>query len=265
MKINQLKYTEEQIKLFGEYYKQGYSLKETSEKFNVNYHTLKQNLIRFGYRNPKKKLDHQRVEKICYFDSIDTPEKAYILGFLFSDGYISRTPYGISIGLALQSSDKYILEYIKQEWGIKNKISEYKNSVKLQTTDRYLYSRLLELGIYEDKFHKDFVIPNIKESLINSFILGYFDGDGCITIKSTGYVSISICCNSRMFLESVQSYLIQQNIFSRPITTEHRAKHPLYVLYITKRKDQNAFKDLIYRNSTIFLKRKYNKFLQIPR
>lgn len=99
--VNQLKYTEEQIKLFGEYYKQGYSLKETSEKFNVNYHTLKQNLIRFGYRNPKKKLDHQR--------------KAYILGFLFSDGYISRTPYGISIGLALQSSDKYILEYIKQE------------------------------------------------------------------------------------------------------------------------------------------------------
>ena len=58
-------------------------IKETSEKFNVNYHTLKQNLIRFGYRNPKKKLDHQRVEKICYFDSIDTPEKAYILGFLF--------------------------------------------------------------------------------------------------------------------------------------------------------------------------------------
>ena len=115
-----------------------------------------------------------------------------------------------------------------------------------------MYNRLLELGIYEDKSHKDFVIPNIKESLINSFILGYFDGDGCITIKSTGYASISICCNSRIFLESVQSYLIQQSIFSRPITTEHRAKHPLYVLYITKRKDQNAFKDLIYRNSTIF-------------
>lgn len=76
MKINQLKYTQEQIKSFGEYYLQGHSLKETSEKFNVNYHTLKQNLIRFGYRTPKKKLDHQRVEKICYFDNIDTSEKS---------------------------------------------------------------------------------------------------------------------------------------------------------------------------------------------
>lgn len=86
MKINQLKYSEEQIKEFGEYYNAGHSLKETAEKFNVNYHTLKQNLIRFGYRTLKKKLDNQRVGQILYFDKIDTPEKAYILGFLFSDG-----------------------------------------------------------------------------------------------------------------------------------------------------------------------------------
>lgn len=114
MKINQLKYSKEQIKEFGEYYKTGHSLKEIAEKFGVNYHTLKQNLIRFGYRTPKKKLENQRVEKILYFDKIDTPEKAYLLGFLFSDGYIAKTAYGVAIGLALQLQDKYILEYIKQ-------------------------------------------------------------------------------------------------------------------------------------------------------
>ena len=48
MKINQLKYTEQEIKKFGEYYKLGHSLKETAEYFNVNYHTLKQNLIRLS-------------------------------------------------------------------------------------------------------------------------------------------------------------------------------------------------------------------------
>lgn len=114
MKINQLKYSEEQIKEFGEYYKSGHPLKETAEKFGVNYHTLKQNLIRFGYRTPKKKLENQRVEEILYFDKIDAPEKAYLLGFLFSDGYIAKTAYGVAIGLALQLQDKYILEYIKQ-------------------------------------------------------------------------------------------------------------------------------------------------------
>ena len=87
---------------------------ETAEKFGVNYHTLKQNLIRFGYRTPKKKLENQRVKEILYFDKIDTPEKAYLLGFLFSAGYIAKTAYGAAIGLALQLQDKYILEYIKQ-------------------------------------------------------------------------------------------------------------------------------------------------------
>lgn len=265
MKINQLKYSEEQIKEFGEYYKEGHSLKETAEKFNVNYHTLKQNLIRFGYRTPKKKLDNQRAEKIYYFDNINTPEKAYLLGFLFSDGYIAKTAYGVSIGIALQLQDKYILEYIKQKWVVDNKISEYKNSAKIQVTDQHLYDRLVELGIQEDKSHKDFIIPNIDKSLINSFILGYFDGDGCVSIKSTGYASVSICCNSKEFLKSIKDYLITKNINSRPIAKEKRAKNPLYVLYITRREDQNKFKDLIYKDSTIYLKRKYDKFLQIPR
>ena len=265
MKINQLKYSEEQIKEFGEYYKAGHSLKETAEKFGVNYHTLKQNLIRFGYRTPKKKLENQRVEEILYFDKIDTPEKAYLLGFLFSDGYIAKTAYGVTIGLALQLQDKYILEYIKQAWGVDNKISEYKNSAKIQVTDSHMYNRLVELGIQEDKSHQDYILPNIDENLLNSFILGYFDGDGCITIKSTGYSVISICCNSKIFLESVKQFLNKNGIETRDVTIEKRPKNNIYVLYISKRAEQIKFMDFIYKDSSIFLKRKHDKFLQIPR
>ena len=72
MKVNQLKYSEEQIKEFGEYYKAGYSLKETAEHFNVNYHTLKQNLIRFGYRTPKKS------EQIKFMDFIYKDSSIYL-------------------------------------------------------------------------------------------------------------------------------------------------------------------------------------------
>lgn len=265
MKINQLKYSEEQIKEFGEYYKDGHSLKETAEKFGVNYHTLKQNLIRFGYRTPKKKLKNQRVKKILYFDKIDTPEKAYLLGFLFSDGYIAKTAYGVTVGIALQLQDKYILEYIKQAWGINNKISEYKNSAKIQVTDSYMYNRLVKLGIQIDKSHQDYTLPNIDENLLNSFILGYFDGDGCITIKSTGYSVTSICCNSKIFLESVKQFLNKNGIETRDVSTEKRPKNNLYVLYISKRSEQIKFMDFIYKNSSIYLKRKHDKFSQIPR
>ena len=38
MKKNRLKYSEEEIKKWGEFYKSGNSLKQTAEKFNVNYY-----------------------------------------------------------------------------------------------------------------------------------------------------------------------------------------------------------------------------------
>lgn len=264
MKINQLKYTEQEIKNFSEYYKLGRSLKEISEHFNVNYHTLKQNLIRFGYRTPMKKLNNQRVTKITYFDTIDTHEKTYFLGLLFADGYISKTPYGVNIGIALQLQDKYILEYLKKELNVSNKISDYKNSSKFSITCQHTYNKLINLGIKENKSHLDYKIPHIDKKFVNSFILRYFDGDGCITIKTTGYSVVSICCNSKVFLEDVQQYLESMDIVTRPIAIEKRTNNNLFVLYLSKRENQLKFMNLIYKNSNIFLQRKYHKFLQIP-
>lgn len=120
------------------------------------------------------------------------------------------------------------------------------------------------MGIQENKSHTDYIIPNIEDKFINSFILGYFDGDGCITIKSTGYSVVSICCNSKIFLESLKTKLLQFGIITREIITEKRSNNNLYVLYLSKRENQLKFKNFLYRDSKIFLKRKYNKFLQIP-
>lgn len=265
MKTNQLKYTIEQITEFGEYYKNGHSLKETSEHFNVNYETLKQNLIRFGYRKPSKVLKNQRVSPNTYFDIIDSHNKAYFLGYLYADGYIASTPYGKNIGIGLQLQDMYILDFLKSEMNLSNKIGIYKNSCKLQFTDQHTYNNLQKLGICENKSHKDFHIPNINPEFLSSFIRGYFDGDGCITIKSTGYSVVSICCNSKIFLNDIKSILELNKIECRPISIEKRKYNNLYVLYILKRESQLKFKNFIYKDSNIFLKRKYNKFLQIPR
>lgn len=102
------------------------------------------------------------------------------------------------------------------------------------------------------------------KKFVNSFILRYFDGDGCITIKTTGYSVVSICCNSKVFLEDVQQYLESMDIVTRPIAIEKRTNNNLFVLYLSKRENQLKFMNLIYKNSNIFLQRKYHKFLQIP-
>lgn len=264
MKINQMKYTVEQINEFGQYYKNGHSLKETAEYFDVNYHTLKQILLKFGFRTTSKTLINQRVSKVTYFDIIDSHEKAYWLGFMYSDGYISKSAYGCSIGLALQLQDKYIIERFKTVLNIPNKIGEYKNSCKLCFTCLHALKSLQNLGIVFDKSHEDYTIPNIPNEFINSFILGYFDGDGCITIKSTGYSVVSICSNSKTFLESLKTHLETKGIICRNICKEKRA-NDLYVLYLSKRENQIKFADYIYKDCPTYLFRKHDKFLQIPR
>ena len=48
-----------------------------------------------------------------YFDNIDTPNKAYILGLLYADGYNNTSINAIR--LSLQEDDKQILEDISKE------------------------------------------------------------------------------------------------------------------------------------------------------
>lgn len=184
MKENRLKYPVEIVHQCGEYYKAGHSLKETAEQFGVPYQWVKVTLLQYGYRQPSKKLPHQLHNPITYFSNIDSHNKAYLLGWIFSDGYVCKNPYGYTLGMALQTQDKYILEFMATELGLPiTKIHNYKNSCKLCVNERTVCEDLLKLGIMEDKSHKEMRVPQIPEEFYSSFIAGVFDGDGCISKK----------------------------------------------------------------------------------
>ena len=170
MQKNQLKHPVELIHQCGEYYTQGHSIKETAQQFNVSYEWVKQNLLRYGYRTPSKKLPHQLHEPITYFSNIDTHNKAYLLGWLFSDGYVCRNPYGYTLGIALQASDKYILDFMAAELNLpESKVRPYKNSYKLCVNEKTVCEDLIRLGVIENKSHTDIHVPSIPEEFLSSF------------------------------------------------------------------------------------------------
>lgn len=263
MKENRLKYPVEIVHQCGEYYKAGHSLKETAEQFGVPYQWVKVTLLQYGYRQPSKKLSHQLHDPITYFSNIDSHNKAYLLGWMFSDGYVCKNPYGYTLGMALQTQDKYILEFMATELGLPiTKIHSYKNSCKLCVNERTVCEDLLKLGIMEDKSHKEMRVPQIPEEFYSSFIAGVFDGDGCISKKTTyNYNTVTICGNSKLFLEEIKTILQANNVI---VTNIRQQKTNLYVLNISS-KSRNAFADFIYANREIKLKRKYERFMKIPR
>lgn len=269
MKPNQQKYPKEEVKNWSDYLNNNHTLTETSEFFKIPYKSMIHLLNRYGFRKPCRSVNKIRRlnnEIIDYFKIIDSAEKAYYLGLIYSDGYICSGNYNRTkqVGIALQLQDKYILERLHTNLSLKTKINEYKNSAKLVITNLGMYNDLLNLGIIENKSKSDYTMPKINENLLNSFVLGYFDGDGCITIKNSGAIVVSICCNSKIFLESLQEYLNSNDIKTRLNTEKRKLKNNLYVLYLCGRKNQLKFKKLIYKDSPIFLTRKYDKFMKIP-
>lgn len=121
-----------------------------------------------------------------YFKCIDSPEKAYILGFFYADGYNS----GTQVEFDQLDQDSDILEAIRKELDCdeETKISQYVQATNGKIKDRLVFSSvdmckdLNKLGAPKNKsltltFPTSDIVP--KEYL-NHFIRGYFDGDGCV-------------------------------------------------------------------------------------
>lgn len=223
-------------------------------------------MIRYGFYTPTRVQTKRK--NACtnhdYFENIDSHEKAYYLGLLMSDGYILTTTYNKQMGIALQLKDEYILDRLRECLGKDLKLHRYKNSSKLVVNSDKIYSDLCKLNFLENKSHQDYNIPIISKEFYNSFICGYFDGDGCITIKATGYSVCSIVCNSKIFLEDIQKILLENNIQSTIRNDRKKSETPLYILAINRLKEQKKFGEFIYKNAPIFLTRKHEKFMKIP-
>lgn len=113
-----------------------------------------------------------------YFENIDTPDKAYWLGWMITDGCISK---GHTISMSLQMRDRYILEQLEKDLGIHNKIKLFnKEYYRFSFCCKKMTEDLFKYGIVRNKtFTVD--IPYIDEKLLPHLLRGCFEGDGGIS------------------------------------------------------------------------------------
>jgi intein-encoded DNA endonuclease-like protein len=127
-----------------------------------------------------------------YFENINSHEKAYWLGWLWSDGFIiSRIN---RVGLRIHPKDVRILEnfkkclkteipigiyYSKRKANKKRRFREGVTSIAQFTfSNAKIVQDLINLGITDKKsLTVDF--PLIDKEYFYSFMRGYFEGDGC--------------------------------------------------------------------------------------
>lgn len=256
MKQNRLT-KDKKEELFELYKTYKYSYKELAKIFNKSVNSIACLLNREGIKG-KRENNHYRKYHINqnYFDVIDNEEKAYFLGFLCADGCNHKNTTKIS--MFLKEEDKEILirlnnllqpdkplTYCKKEIGT--------NQYGIQISNKQISDKLNELGCTPQKtFTLDLATFNqVPEHLFNHYIRGYFDGDGWLGKKDISITS------SILFCEKLSKFLFDK--FN--IKTRLRYKNKIVELCFSRYGIQ-LFLDWIYKDSNIFLERKFQKYIE---
>ena len=203
-----------------------------------------------------------------YFDTIDTQEKAYILGILAADGYNNNKDGEVVIGQSGINNTE-ILEKIKKCIKSDQPLGCVKNSKKnINWKDFYtlaIYSRrisdnLSELGIIQNKSNI-LEYPIIQEEFDSSFILGYFDGDGSIYIDKKRYNKGNITfTGNNLVIEIIQKKIYNITKYKGYTYARHEKSPNIITLYYSGTKSTTTILSWLYSKSNIYLNRKKDKF-----
>ena len=235
------------------------STKSILEKLNIS----KPCLLRYARKHNLKIKSSKLYD--CdenFFENIDTEDKAYWLGFLYADGYVRKRKSGSEMRLKLSIKDIEHLEKFNKTINSNNDIKQKGRMVILGISQRKFVQHLLDKGCTNKK---TFTIkfPNfLKEDLIRHFIRGYFDGDGSIKFTNKKSPSFNLVCGSFEFLESIKTKISKDCNIRETKIYPSKNKHFGSVFW-------NSIPDTIsiffymYKDSTVYLNRKKDKFLKI--
>lgn len=275
-KYNEIVFSEDQEKeIIDMYTNQKISTVKIGKYFSVGHKTIAKVLQK--YNIPRTNVGRRRYDlDEHYFDSIDTPNKAYILGLFYADGYNSLDKR--TIRLQLQYTDKDILEDIRKELNSEKPLKFIRCSDKVASNgfiskDMYqleIYSShmcqvLEKLGMVQNKSLVLTFPTFLDESLYVHFIRGYFDGDGsfCPHYTKKGWFQALVTITStEVFCESCLNIIRRETGVGGGIYDASSHNGITKVIYISGTNQAKKFFEWLYKDAELYLKRKHDLYIQ---
>lgn len=203
------------------------------------------------------------------FQSIDTLEKAYMLGLLQADGamLINTRAQSVCTKLKLKAEDKYFLEDIHNRWPFftEPKLEVHKSgkeSYYIYSYNRKLYNDLTMNGILPRKSYENAnnsFLTSLTDDLFISYLLGILDGDGTIQTDKGGHIRIDLVGKTEELFKEIIDRLKVLNIKSK---FYYREDKDYYMIRIS---DKPSVKTLIEKFSKcpMCLERKFKKYFNV--
>lgn len=210
----------------------------------------------------------------AYFDQIDTPNKAYVLGLFFADG--SNFPPKGTACISLQESDKKLLEDIKKEIKSNNPLRlidqskrkseynySYNNMYALNMNSVHICKSLEKLGAVRNK-SLVLEFPDIHPDLYSHFIRGYYDGDGSVYryVKNENNRRITLTITStENFCKKIKE--ITETMLGIYCGIYDASCHN-GITKVASFSGTSAVKlmDWMYKDAEMYLQRKYDRYIE---
>lgn len=240
-----------------ELYLSGMYCKEVAKIIGCHTETIRKWMVSEGvirHRGPKSMIGDEN-----YFDNINTPEKAYWLGWLMADGCVTDSG-NIKLNVALK--DKKLVDDFLLAIQSTNKTLTKKNRNKTTNkeyasywcslTSIHMVQSLNKYGVVPRKSDHE-IFPLINKEFYRDFIRGYFDGDGCVYIDyNHPHFTISICGSKEILTEINGLFKNLGKIRRSHGICELRFDDIKYMIAV--------FYHYFYDNSNLYLERKYKIF-----
>ena len=245
-------------------YANGETIEKLADEYKVGLNTiikcLRENNV--STRSKSEAIRRYHVNE-NYFDVIDTPEKAYLIGLYWSDGCNKRDRNSVSI--TFQESDKQLLEDIKKLLDADYSLHYINNSDKpnkqsaytLDINNKHMSERLEELGMVANKSLVLKFPTWLDKSLYKSMILGIIDGDGHIAKYPYKYL-VSLV-GTEDICTHIQDYILHE--LGVNSTIYNVSTNNTKALHIVGKQNCKIFLDWLYEGSTIRMQRKYEIYL----
>lgn len=213
-----------------------------------------------------------------FFKEINSEASAYFLGLLYADGNVQTKNNAYSVTIKLKSNDQYIIEKFRDIMSPSSPIKITRDKRSLNTysyfriNQKEICDQLIALGCVPNKSLILTFPTQIPTNMIRHFLRGYSDGDGTIyknklqkTKTSKPYINtIWKIVSTKQFCKQTAKILKEELEIncSQSLTLPKTNNQITTTLLVGGNVQVGKVLDWLYRDATIYLLRKYERFLE---